>query len=65
MSLFYRKKQESAPLIRSDIFYKPLECFFWTPTPADEEEETSLYSHIIFLQVKRGETSDTSNGPYL
>lgn len=36
-----------------------------TPTPADEEEETSLSSHIIFLQVKRGEISDTSSGPYL
>lgn len=30
MSLFYSEKKEGAPLIRPVLFYKLLECLFWT-----------------------------------
>ena len=65
MSLFYTKKRGcTTHKICSFLqaFGMPL---LDTPTRADEEEEISLSSHVVFLQENRGEISDTSDGPYL
>lgn len=70
MSVFYRGegqgRERGCTTLRLHLFYKPLECLFWTlPTPADKVEEVSLSNYIIFLQENSGDTSSISNDPYL
>lgn len=57
-----KKKKQGAPRSFRQAFGMPV---LDTPTPADEEQEISLASHIIFLQENRSEIPNTSNGPYL